>query len=140
MRVSVLCLINYLLTRICGSEGAWCRALVGCVALLPAACGLIYAQEHKLSFEELGADQGLAKSRVYSIQQDRDGFLWLGTSNGVYKYDGYNCTLYQRTPAGEKLLPSDNVKVVYEDHTGQMWVGTPAGLAKFDRNTGTFQD
>jgi two-component system sensor histidine kinase ChiS len=88
----------------------------------------------------LGADQGLEKTSILSIVQDRTGLLWLATSNGVYKYDGYDFTAYRRTPAGQKALLSDNVEAVYEDHTGELWIGHQQGLSKFDRDTNTFQD
>ncbi|MGD9824212.1 two-component regulator propeller domain-containing protein [Desulfobacter sp.] len=69
------------------------------------------------------------------IIQDRDGFIWVGCSNGIVRYDGY---AVQFTKAGEGLLSSPIASCIFEDNQGLLWVGTSAGLNRFDKKTNTF--
>ena len=73
-----------------------------------------------------------------TILQDRQGFLWFGTEYGLNKYDGYEFTVYKRTPDDPGALAGNDVRAIYEDQSGALWVGTEAGLDRFDRRTGTF--
>ena len=50
----------------------------------------------KLKFEHITTDNGLSQSTVTSILQDRQGFMWFGTFDGLNRYDGYNFTIYRR--------------------------------------------
>ena len=77
-------------------------------------------------------DGDAPRSRITSIVQDDHGFLWLGTTSGVYRYDGYRLEHYQHDPDDEASLSADRVWTMHKDRAGTMWVGTDAGLDRLD--------
>src|SRR5262245_42060833 len=95
--------------------------------------------EPALHFTHLTADDGLAQNTVTAILQDRRGFMWIGTSAGLSRYDGYHFTTYTHDPENPNSLSHNWVRDLYEDPDGMIWVATEGGGAnKFDPNTETF--
>jgi signal transduction histidine kinase/ligand-binding sensor domain-containing protein len=90
-------------------------------------------------FEHLSVDDGLAHSEVAVIIQDRLGFLWFGTQNGLNKYDGHVFKTYRHDPNDAESLRDNFIESIYEDRSGTIWVGTQAGwLEKYDREADSF--
>ena len=58
----------------------------------------IFAQFNDTQFEQIGIEQGLSNQKVNDILQDKNGFLWIATDNGLNKYDGYNFKVYKNVP------------------------------------------
>lgn len=102
---------------------------------IPARAG---AQVGSIRFEPLSLEQGLSQSAVFTILQDRWGFMWFGTEGGLNKYDGYQFTVYRHNPEDLRSLSDDYVSAIYEDRDGNLWIGTKQGLNRFDRENGTF--
>jgi diguanylate cyclase (GGDEF)-like protein len=70
---------------------------------------------------------------VNSIFQDSRGFLWLGTEDGLNRYDGYDLTIYEHDPTDPWSLPNDTVWSIAEDGAGDLWVATEGGgVARWD--------
>ncbi|TAE21787.1 MAG: hypothetical protein EAZ92_16555 [Candidatus Kapaibacterium sp.] len=90
-----------------------------------------------LSFERLTTDQGLSQGHVICMLQDRRGFMWFGTEDGLNRYDGISFKHFTNGN-NKNSLPSNYVESLYEDMHGVLWVGTKSGLAKFDRISETF--
>ena len=63
----------------------------------------LVAQVHNLRFERIGREQGLTTGSVLSILQDRQGFMWFGTKDGLFRFDGYKHDRLQARPAGVDL-------------------------------------
>ncbi|MGD2148735.1 MAG: two-component regulator propeller domain-containing protein, partial [Anaerolineae bacterium] len=91
-----------------------------------------------IRFDRLTGEDGLSQNVVLTIEQDRRGFMWFGTEDGLNKYDGYDFTVFKHDPDDEGTLSEDFVSVVYEDREGDLWIGTRDGLNRLDRSTGTF--
>ena len=91
------------------------------LVLLACAIGL---EAQQYSFQYYGVDQGLSDLAVRSLFQDRRGFLWLGTENGIFRYDG---TRFQPWGKGEGL-PASNKSVFGEAPDGRLLVGGDFGL------------
>ena len=92
-----------------------------------------------MHFTRLGADAGLAQGGVMAIAQDREGFLWLGTEDGLDRYDGYTLQhlIRQRGLAG--TLPNNWIAALAVGADGRLWVGTDGGgVAWRDPLTGQF--
>jgi len=90
-------------------------------------------------FEHIGLKDGLPENSVLCILQDRFGFLWLGTQNGLAKYDGYSMIVYQPEPGNPASISDHTINAIYEDRGGTLWIGTYyGGLNKFDRGSETF--
>ncbi len=70
------------------------------------------------------------------IYFDRDGLLWMGTSQGVKSHDGYRTRIYRTDPQSPGILPNNTVLCLTEDHQDGLWAGTRDGLVRMDRRTG----
>jgi signal transduction histidine kinase/ligand-binding sensor domain-containing protein/DNA-binding response OmpR family regulator len=101
-----------------------------------------FAQYDELEFEHITIEDGLPENSVTCILQDHLGFLWLGTQNGLVKYDGYNMTIYQPNPDDSLSISHHQITTIYEDRSEILWIGTGrdyfGGLNKFDRITESF--
>jgi len=95
------------------------------------------AQE-KIRFERISSEQGLSQNTVFTICQDKKGFLWLGTEEGLNRYDGYDIKVYKHKTDDPLSLIDNKVSVIYEDHAGELWIGTQGGLDRFNRKTEKF--
>jgi signal transduction histidine kinase/ligand-binding sensor domain-containing protein/CheY-like chemotaxis protein len=84
------------------------------------------APAQRYVFKYYAHDQGLANLAVNCMLQDRTGFLWVGTENGLYRYDGSSFSAF-RTEEG---LPAARILSLHETTDGTLWVGTAAGLAR----------
>jgi diguanylate cyclase (GGDEF)-like protein len=89
-------------------------------------------------FEHLTERDGLAAPVVEAFAEDGDGFLWVGTQEGMSRWDGYHFRNYQAVLGVTGALPDNLVQVLYGDPQGRLWIGTSAGLALYDRNRDQF--
>ncbi|MEM6337753.1 MAG: two-component regulator propeller domain-containing protein, partial [Bacteroidota bacterium] len=71
--------------------------------------------------------------------QDRQGFLWIGTFNGLSRYDGASFQNYLHDPADSTSLGHNAINWLHQDRAGAIWIGTNGGLGRFDPVTETFQ-
>jgi len=101
---------------------AW-AAMLGICSLTAAA--------QRYSFREY--TQGLGNLNITAIQQDRTGYLWVGTQNGLYRYDG---SQFQRFGQSQGI-PDRIIDTLYVGPDGTLWVGTSAGIY-FERKDGNF--
>ncbi|HEX5431482.1 MAG TPA: two-component regulator propeller domain-containing protein [Bryobacteraceae bacterium] len=96
-------------------------------ALVLAATALptrLLAQRY--NFKSYGEDEGLENLAVQAILQDRTGFLWVGTQNGLFRYDGGRFTAFTRAQG----LPGSRIEALHESADGTLWVGARTGLAR----------
>jgi ligand-binding sensor domain-containing protein/serine phosphatase RsbU (regulator of sigma subunit) len=99
-----------------------------------------FAQEG-IVFSHLTMSQGLSQGTVVCILQDRQGFMWFGTQEGLNRFDGYEFTVFKHTPTDSTTLNDSFVTSLAEDSSGTFFVGnmsTPDLLNRFDRKTETF--
>ncbi len=95
---------------------------------------------NNLSFDLYSQEHGLSNNQIHCILQDSKGWIWIGTSQGVCRFDGYRFTVFKNDPDDSTSLKGNLVRVIYEDRKGQLWVGTEnGGLNKFDREKESFQ-
>lgn len=88
---------------------------------------------YKISY--LTADNGLSRNLVDHIFRDSRGFMWISTSKGLDRYDGYEFIHFNSRNA-DNPLQSDNVHCVQEDRNGNLWIGTENGLYFLNYQTG----
>lgn len=109
------------------------------LAVLHYAPAQAQSSSNNLSFRRISVEQGLSQSTPYVILQDRTGFLWIGTSDGLNRYDGYTFRVYRHIPSDSTSLSDNFVQALCEDAQGNLWVGTrDGGLNKLDARTGRF--
>lgn len=84
-------------------------------------------QSQSLTFDHLTIDQGLSNNTVYAITEDQDGFLWVGTRDGLNRYDGYEFQIFKADPTDSLSLTSNNIQSLFKHPSGDLWVGLRMG-------------
>ena len=88
-------------------------------------------------FEHLSVENGLSNNSVICILQDREGFMWFGTNDGLNKYDGYTFTTLKSDPNNPAhSFQNNQIYDLCEDHKNRLWVATLGGLHEVDKQTG----
>lgn len=95
-------------------------------------------QESK-TFELISTESGLSNNIVFDVYQDRKGFIWIATDNGLNRYDGYHFKKFYHNPLDSSSLSSNIIRKVLEDKAGNLWIGTKNGLNLYDRENETFK-
>ena len=80
-----------------------------------------------IRFSRYTADQGLSMSVVNSIAQDREGFLWFATQDGLNRFDGREFKIIKRDPDNPNSISANWVNVLLVDSIGTLWIGTNGG-------------
>lgn len=97
-------------------------------------------ETNNLSFDYYSIQQGLSNNKIHCILQDKKGWMWFGTSQGICRFDGYRFTVFKHDSEDSTSLEGDLVRTIFEDHKGQLWVGTEnGGLNKYNRGKETFE-
>jgi len=99
---------------------------------------IVYAQAPDLKFEHFIDNKGLTQNSIMKMLQDNDGYLWIGTASGLYKYDGQRFTVYKHILNEPNSLVNNAVFELEMDAQGNILIGTGRGLSKFDKKTETF--
>ncbi len=89
---------------------------------------LIHAQDNQYIFEHLTSDNGLSRNSVSSIMQDKYGFMWFGTWNGLNKYNGYDFKVYKSDLKDSSSISNNRINHIFKDSTGALWIETIDGL------------
>jgi len=97
----------------------------------------IYSQENFV-FENFSIPQGLSNPTINTIMEDKYGFLWLGTNDGLSRYDGYEFKVYKNNPSDSTSLPGNSILAISEDRNGDLWIGGNNVLARYDRKNDDF--
>lgn len=91
--------------------------------------------EREYWFDTLDSRSGLSQNTVYCLTQDRDDFLWIGTEDGLNRFDGYEYLVIKHEPGMSHSLSDNTVSALLEDADGVLWVGTRGGgLNRLNRN------
>lgn len=97
-----------------------------------------FGESQQFSFRHLTLADGLSNSHVNCIIQDHNGFIWIGTENGLNKYNGYDFSAYFANPNDSTALLSDEVFALLEDTSNNLWIGTFRGLYKYNPSNDNF--
>ncbi len=98
------------------------------VLLLKLLSLTLWAYSPQTVFRQLSTEQGLSQNSVFCITQDSTGFIWLGTLNGLNRYDGNQFKVYRPVPGDTTSLADPAVKNLLADHRGYLWVVLNDGL------------
>jgi len=91
-------------------------------------------------FKHLTTNEGLSQNAILAIVQDKDGYLWLGTKDGLNKYDGYEFTVFQHDPSDSTSVASNYITALFTDQFGKIWIGTENGIVSvYSKETQKFQ-
>jgi signal transduction histidine kinase/ligand-binding sensor domain-containing protein/DNA-binding response OmpR family regulator len=97
-----------------------------------------FTQKISLRFHHLTTEQGLSQININCIKQDSRGFMWIGTRNGLNRYDGYTCLTFRNESKDDNSISNNMINDIAEDKDGNIWLATQTGLNRYDRRNGTF--
>jgi class 3 adenylate cyclase/ligand-binding sensor domain-containing protein len=89
-------------------------------------------------FRHISIKNGLSQGMINWITQDKYGFMWFATKDGLNRYDGYEFKIYRHDPADSNSVGNSFITVIKEDRSGRLWIGTSTGLDIFEREKETF--
>ena len=89
-------------------------------------------------FTNYGVNEGLSQSSIDEINQDKDGFLWVGTAGGLCRFDGYNFKVYRQSSQDPAAISSDRGFHFYNDRDGRPWIISYNGLSLYNSLTDNF--
>ncbi|HEY3386733.1 MAG TPA: two-component regulator propeller domain-containing protein, partial [Saprospiraceae bacterium] len=89
-------------------------------------------------YETLTTSDGLSQGYIYDILQDKDGFMWFATKDGLNRYDGYTFKVYTHDSYDPHSLSNNTIHHLLEDSQGRIWVATDQGLNIYDRSQDHF--
>jgi ligand-binding sensor domain-containing protein/two-component sensor histidine kinase len=96
-------------------------------------CNTVSAQNFDPYFTKIGTEKGLSHKKINCILQDRRGFMWFGTEDGLNRYDGRNFTIFRSEPKISAGLSGNIITDLYEDKSGVLWIATKdGGITKYD--------
>jgi ligand-binding sensor domain-containing protein/signal transduction histidine kinase/DNA-binding response OmpR family regulator len=108
--------------------------------MLTTCFHFLYSQpETYFTFKNISVKDGLAQGIINSIHQDRHGFMWFGTGNGLNRYDGYEFKSYKHKKDDSTSLSNNLIHCMVEDSLGCLWIGTADGLNCYDSRTESFK-
>lgn len=88
---------------------------------------IISAQNNSYTIERITNEAGLSQNSGLSILQDSNGFIWIGTGNGLNKYDGTKFTVYKNDKNDSNSISNNYINSLFEDKDGTLWIGTNQG-------------
>ncbi|HEY4789350.1 MAG TPA: two-component regulator propeller domain-containing protein [Bacteroidales bacterium] len=103
-------------------------------------CSVIRSQPNHINFENFTIENGLSNNLIHFIFQDKKGWMWFGTYQGLNRFDGYKFTTFDHNPSDSASLETTLIRNLFEDNEGRLWVGTEKkGIYIFNRDKENFE-
>jgi len=99
----------------------------------------LITEDPYMKFDRLTKKNGLSSNYVLDILQDKYGFIWIATIEGLNRYDGHKIKQYQHYPEDSASIADNLVTCLKEDSEGTLWIGTRKGLNKYNRSDDSFE-
>ncbi|NOR88608.1 MAG: hypothetical protein GQ527_13475, partial [Bacteroidales bacterium] len=116
----------------------WITSIFWTWSLLVSAQSWDIKDDFQTKFTQLTTKDGLSDNRILDMIEDRQGFIWLATENGLNRFDGYEFVVFQNVPIDTFSISSNIVTSIAEDIYGNLWIGTVFGLNKYNRTLDQF--
>ena len=84
----------------------------------------------EINFRNITVEEGLSQATVETILQDQKGHIWIGTNDGLNKYNGYSCEIFREDKNNKNSIANNYIVELEEDAKGNIWIGTIKGLSK----------
>ncbi|MBR8536425.1 SpoIIE family protein phosphatase [Carboxylicivirga sediminis] len=109
------------------------------IALYVSSLSLLMAQSGKLSMEQFTIKDGLSNSHITALYQDSRGYIWIGTTDGLNRYDGYGFVSFRHHPLIDSTIIGNHIQAITETPDGNIWIGTRnSGIAIWQVRNGKF--
>ncbi len=95
-----------------------------------------FSINENIRFRKLNTVDGLNSNVIYSLMQDSKGFVWIGTKEGINRFDGYSLVKYALPPEINKNLAHQRINAICEDLSGNIWFGTSKGIIQLQVASG----
>jgi signal transduction histidine kinase/ligand-binding sensor domain-containing protein/DNA-binding response OmpR family regulator len=102
-------------------------------------CGLPTLRAQEYYFKHYHVENGLSNNSVNCSMQDKKGFLWFGTINGLNRFDGYRFRIFRHDHDDSTSIGSNFIRCMYEDKNGFLWIGTNKGIYIFNTHSEKFK-
>lgn len=102
--------------------------------------GYEYLVTPEIKFKSLTIENGLSQSYVFDIIEDKQGFIWVATQEGLNKFDGTTFTHYKNDILNKRSVANNFIRKVFIDKSGALWVGTQNGLSRYNTVTDDFEN
>ncbi len=99
----------------------------------------VFSQILDLKFSTLPNEDHLSSSYATAIAQDTFGYIWIGTTDGLNRFDGYDFKVYKSVQRDSSTLISNNIFCIYNDSHGRLWIGSGFGLCRYNRYFDSFE-
>lgn len=99
----------------------------------------VFSQESGRRFNRVGQNE-LSDKLAWCILKDDLGFMWFGTTEGLYRYNGTDVRTYKYSPSNSTSICHNNINAIGKDNENNLWIGTSRGLALYDREKDNFID
>lgn len=104
--------------------------------ILLITTNIVYVSAYNnINFKNITSEDGLSQGTVETIIQDDQGYIWLGTNDGLCRYNGYKFKIYKHDEELENSITNNYIVDIKQDNSGNIWVGTANGLSKIDTKT-----
>lgn len=120
-----------------GSTRSWQSAI--CIFALSCLWPYLSFAQPTLDFQNFTQKDGLSSNYVLSILQDHQGFVWIGSENGLNRFNGRDFLSFRFDPEDPETLSDNWIWVIMEDSRHQLWIGTQRGLNLLNRETGKIE-
>ncbi|MFN2128071.1 MAG: two-component regulator propeller domain-containing protein [Anaerolineales bacterium] len=107
------------------------KRTIAIVFTILSALLIIDAQPLDLDFSPLGNEFALSSSNATCITQDTLGYIWIGTADGLNRFDGYEMKVYRVQNDDTHSLPDNSIRCLYTDSRGVVWIGTNSALCTY---------
>ncbi|MBA7569684.1 Sensor histidine kinase RcsC [subsurface metagenome] len=115
-----------------------CKKHIALILFLALVPNLVHADEKPFAIKQIETNNELSQAWITAITQDFLGFIWLGTSDGLYRYDGYEFRSYRSLAGDKTTLSGNNITRIFEDSKNNLWIATTKGISLYDRNYDRF--
>ncbi len=110
------------------------------MSLITLVCinGHAFGQSYGPEISHISINDGLSQNTVNTILVDEQGFLWMGTNDGLNRYDGHSFKVFTSSSADTASLSNNHIKAISKDTANNLWIATQIGLTKYDLKQGRF--
>lgn len=104
-------------------------------------CYINFAQNlPNLLLSKIDEENGLSDNHITAVLKDRQGFVWIGTTDGMNVLDGSTIKIYKHKQADNTTITDNKINEIQDDTNGNVWIATDNGLSKFEKQTGLFKN
>ncbi len=95
--------------------------------LIAVIAGNGFSEKVQYIFNQITIENGLSNNSITCILKDSRGFIWIGTTDGLNRYDGYSFVIYKNNPLDSNSISDNFISSIIEDFSGNLWIGTQGG-------------